>query len=223
MLFIHIIVSNRFIVACRYMMLYTKYMNTSRLKQLIATLTKLSGINIRHAQKIAFALLYNKPILQELIISSQNAHDSVFICKNCRVFTENKESMLCNICADTSRNIKQLCIVSNITSLINLERTGEYHGYYFLLELLVTHTMKILPEDVQLNKLNTIIEENGVEELIIALSPTIEGQATTMHIKNNIKKQIRIRGIGIGIPMGGDINMTDTQTLKMALTHLIDM
>ncbi len=198
-------------------------MNTSKLKQLIAILTKLNGINIRHAQKIAFSLLYNKSILQELIVVSQQAHDNVFICKNCRVFTENKESMLCNICADTSRNGKQLCIVSNITSLINIEKTGEYHGYYFLLETLVTHTMKILPEDVQLDRLNQIIEENIVEEVIIALSPTLEGQATTMHIKNNIKKNVKIRGIGIGIPIGGDINMIDTQTLKMALNRLIEM
>lgn len=204
-------------------MRYTYYVNTSRLKQLIATLTKLNGINIRHAQKIAFSLLYNKPVLQELITVSQNAHDGVFICKNCRVFTENKENMLCNICSDTTRNSKQLCVVSNITSLINIEKTGEYHGYYFLLEILVTHTMKILPEDVQLEKLNSIIENNDVEELIIALSPTLEGQATTMHIKNNIKKNIKIRGIGIGIPIGGDINMIDTQTLKMALNRLIEM
>lgn len=196
----------------------------SVLRQFIATLSKLNGVNSRHAHKIAFGLLHNKDILRELVSVGEKAYQTVEHCKQCGVFTENRETMLCNICSDVSRDHKKLCIVSNITSLINIEKTKSFNGSYFLLGNMVSHIMGVLPSDVNLDKLMKIVRENDVEEVVIALNPTVEGQATAFHIRSILNGSgVKVRSLGIGVPLGGDINVMDTQTLKAAMSHLVDM
>ena len=196
----------------------------SILRQLIAVLSKLNGVNSRHAHKIAFGLLHNKDVLRELVELGEKAYESVECCRQCGVFTENRETLLCNICADVSRDQKKLCIVSNLTSLINLEKTKSFNGSYFLLGNMVSHIMGVMPSDVNLDKLMKLVREKEVEEVVIALNPTVEGQATAFHIRSVLNGSgVKVRSLGIGVPLGGDINVMDTQTLKAAMSHLVDM
>ena len=196
----------------------------SILRQFIAVLSKLNGVNSRHAHKIAFSLLHNKDVLRELVAIGERACDVVECCKQCGVFTENRETMLCNICVDMSRDQRKLCVVSNVTSLINIEKTKSFNGSYFLLSNMVSHIMGVMPSDVNLDRLMKIVKEKEVEEVVIALNPTVEGQATAFHIRSVLNGSgVKVRSLGIGVPLGGDINIVDTQTLKAAMNHLVDM
>ncbi len=199
-------------------------MSAHALKNLIMVVSKLNGVNSKHAHKIAFGLLHHKKVLKELLDAGQQAYDNVDLCKQCGVFTENRDTYLCNICSDPARDHQKICIVSNVTSLINIEKTKSFTGTYFLLNNLISHVMNIMPTDINLNNLIELIKQKNIKEMVIALNPTVEGQATAFHIRTALNgMNLHIKTIGIGVPLGGDINIVDTHTLKAAMNHLVDL
>ena len=131
---------------------------------------------------------------------------------------------MCGICRDTGRDSEQLCIVSDVSNLISIEKTKMFNGKYHILGGAISQVDQITPDDLKLTQLLERIEKNNVKQILIALNPTLEGRATTYHIKCLLeKKDIVITSLGIGVPFGGDLDYLDVQTIREALKGKITL
>ncbi len=185
------------------------------LKKLIETFSQLPGIGEKSATRLSLFLL-SKPelceILGELI---KELPYRVKLCKFCRNLSEEE---ICKICKDEKRDKQLLCIVENPVNLSYIEETGVFNGYYFVLHYLLSPKDGIGPKELGLENLIYLIKARDIKEVIIALSPTLAGEATTSYILEVLKEYpVRVTKIACGIPMGMEIQFVDPLTLKKAL------
>jgi len=185
---------------------------------LIESLMLLPGIGKRSAERIAFYIINHK---DEGLKIGGSIIDAVNKIRNCSICGNITESDICNICADKNRERKTICIVENIQDLLAIENTGIYKGLYHITGGLISPLDKIGPEKLRMEELFHRLSE-GVEEVIIALKATTEGEATSHYIIERIKKMglnLKLTRIAIGIPVGGDIDLTDKLTIINAITN----
>ncbi len=185
------------------------------LKKLIETFSQLPGIGEKSATRLSLFLL-SKPelceILGELI---KELPYRVKLCKFCRNLSEEE---VCKICKDEKRDRQLLCIVENPVSLSYIEETGVFNGYYFVLHYLLSPKDGIGPKELGLENLIYLIKARDIKEVIIALSPTLAGEATASYILEVLKEYpVKVTKIACGIPMGMEIQFVDPLTLKKAL------
>lgn len=186
------------------------------LKKLIEKLSTIPGIGEKSATRIAFFLL-SKPdfceILGDLI---KELPYKVRLCKFCRNLSEED---VCYICKDTSRNPELLCVVENPVNLFHIETTNAYNGHYFVLHHLLSPRDGIGPKELRLEDLIKLIKQRGIKEVILALSPTLQGEATSNYILQVLKDlPLKITKLACGIPMGMELHFVDPLTLKKALS-----
>ena len=188
----------------------------SLLAQLIESFKILPGIGEKSAQRMAFYLLEKNRDggvkLARLISSSM---DQIRNCSSCRTLTEEK---VCNICSSEKREKSLLCVVENPTDIIAIESSGSFKGKYFVLMGRLSPIDGITPEDLGIPMLIDRIDESEVKEIIIATSPTVEGDATSFYIRDQIKDEsIIVSRIAYGVPMGGELEYVDNTTLSRAI------
>lgn len=127
---------------------------------------------------------------------------------------------LCSICSNRSRNQETICVVEDIRDLIAIESTDQFNGTYHLLGGVISPVDGIGPEDLHFDTLLQRIEEKGVKELIMALSPTIEGDTTIFYLSKKLRQpDVRITTIARGISFGGDLEYVDELTLSRSLAN----
>ena len=142
--------------------------------------------------------------------------DKVMFCKNCFNLAEEET---CHICKDESRNRKQICIVEEVSDVVILEKTGQYQGLYHVLGGLLSPIENIGPDDIRIPKIIQRIREGPVEEVIMALNPTVEGESTSMYIKKILHPtEVKITRLASGLPVGGDLEYADEVTIGRAIT-----
>lgn len=130
----------------------------------------------------------------------------------------------CRFCTDINRGEKQLCIVEHTADVFMLESTGEFYGKYFVLSNLLSPIDGIGPEDIHIEELLARIYDYDVEEVIIALSPSVEGETTISYIADRLKDwQGNISRLSTGIPFGGDLEYSNKITIANALKHRFNM
>ena len=188
----------------------------SLLAQLIKALKILPGVGEKSAQRMAFYLLENNreggTKLSKLLT---NAMENIRNCASCRNLTED---IYCDICSDTKRDNSTLCIVGSPTDVIAIENSGSFKGKYYVLMGRLSPIDGVNPADLGIPKLIEDINANDIKEVIIATSPTIEGDATSFYIKDQITKEnIIISRIAYGVPMGGELEYVDNTTLSRAI------
>ena len=188
----------------------------SLLAQLINAFKVLPGVGEKSAQRMAFYLLESNreggKKLSKLLI---NAMENVRNCASCRNLTED---VYCDICSDTKRDNSTLCIVESPTDVIAIENSGSFKGKYYVLMGRLSPIDGVNPVDLGIPKLIEDINANDIKEVIIATSPTIEGDATSFYIKDQITKEnIIISRIAYGVPMGGELEYVDNTTLSRAI------
>lgn len=188
----------------------------SLLAQLIKAFKILPGVGEKSAQRMAFYLLENNREggikLSKLLT---NAMESIRNCASCRNLTED---IYCDICSDTKRDNSTLCIVESPTDVIAIENSGSFKGKYYVLMGRLSPIDGVNPADLGIPKLIEDINANDIKEVIIATSPTIEGDATSFYIKDQIAKEnIIISRIAYGVPMGGELEYVDNTTLSRAI------
>tara|TARA_B100001939_G_C16883928_1_gene592196 strand:+ start:545 stop:1156 length:612 start_codon:yes stop_codon:yes gene_type:complete len=188
----------------------------SLLAQLINAFKVLPGVGEKSAQRMAFYLLESNreggKKLSKLLI---NAMENVRNCASCRNLTED---VYCDICSDTKRDDSALCIVESPTDVIAIENSGSFRGKYYVLMGRLSPIDGVNPSDLGIPKLIEDINANDIKEVIIATSPTIEGDATSFYIKDQITKEnIIISRIAYGVPMGGELEYVDNTTLSRAI------
>ena len=184
--------------------------------ELIDALKCLPGVGQKSAQRMAFLLLErNRDGALMLSKALHNAMEHVQHCSRCRTFTE---SQLCDICASSSRQQSPLlCVVESPQDLLAIEQTSEFKGRYFVLMGHLSPIDGIGPADLGLDDLNTLLQQGGIEEVILATNPTVEGEATAHYIAQMCSaNNIVASRIAHGVPFGGELEYIDGNTLTHA-------
>jgi len=188
------------------------------IQNLINSLAKLPGIGPKTAERLAFSMLKQND--KELADFSQAIKDLKANIKYCHICFNIDETDPCFVCQNEKRDKSTICIVENPLDLIALEKAESYSGYYHVLHGILSPIDGIGPNDIKIEELIQRIKENRPKEIILALNPSLEGEATCSFIKkqiSNIDENIMISKIARGLPTGSNIEYADNQTLQNAL------
>jgi recombination protein RecR len=188
----------------------------SAIEKLITDISKLPGLGRRSAQRIALFLLKNKHrSLLPLIQTLESSQKLITECSDCGNIDMTNP---CNICSNTNRDKKSICIIEDISDLWTFERTGFYRGLYHVLGGSLSAINGIGIEELTITKLLKRIEDNKIDEIILALSTTMEGQTTTHVIADKLEifKDLTVTRLAQGIPIGGEVHYLDENTLNTA-------
>jgi recombination protein RecR len=186
------------------------------LEQLIQQLRILPGIGPKSAQRMAFHLLArNRQGGKAIAHALQLAMTQIQHCEQCRTFSE---TTLCSICSNQKREHRLLCIVETPADMLAVEHTG-YRGVYFLLLGHLSPIDGIGPQEIGLDILHRRLQQDSIEEIIIATNPTVEGEATAHYIIQLAKQaKIPCSRIAHGVPFGDVLEYIDTRTLGLAIS-----
>jgi recombination protein RecR len=190
---------------------------TSAFEKLQQALRKLPGIGYRSSERIALHLLIGKPDqLESLVEALGEASRSIRRCSLCGNLSEDT---LCSICADPKRDHRSVCVIENVPDLVAIERSGSWRAVYHVLHGKLSPLHGVGPDDLNIASLVARIESGEVDELVLALSNDVEGEATCHYIQEHLPagRSIRVTRIGFGIPSGGGVLYADSVTLKSAL------
>lgn len=189
-------------------------MHQDLLNDLINSLTILPGVGKKSAQRMALYLLdKNKDGAGILAKNLERAIDEIGRCSRCRMLTSND---LCKICSDTGRDVNNVCVVENPSDVLAIESTGGFKGRYFVLLGRLSPIEGISPDDLGINDFLKLIKVENIKEVILATSSTVEGDATAIYIKDHIK-DIKVSRISYGIPIGGELEYVDGNTIARAI------
>ncbi len=193
--------------------LYPKTFN-----DLIECYKKLPGIGEKNAERLAFATLELDDEIVDIFSSAVKMVKEKT--KNCKKCNNISEEDLCGICADKTRNHGVICVVENTKNLVLFEKTGAFNGVYHVLGGLISPLDGINPDDINIDSLFKRIESEEIEELILALRPSVEGETTALYIQKKLSdKNLKITKIAYGVPMGTDMEYIDPMTLEIALSN----
>ncbi len=190
--------------------------NVVPLTKLIEQFERLPGIGRKSAQRLAFYVL-NLPRekAEEFSKIILEAHEKIHRCPICQNLTDQE---LCPICQAEDRDKTTICVVENAQDVMAFERTREYHGLYHVLHGLISPMDGVGPEQLYIKELLARIQAGGVEEVIMATNPTVEGEATAMYIARLLKPLgVKVSRLAYGIPVGGNLEYADEVTLYRAL------
>ena len=186
------------------------------LNRLIGELGRLPGIGGKTAQRLAFHILAMED--GEAFALADAIREAKTTMKYCSVCGNLTDEDPCRICRDDTRDQSVICVVESPRDVIAMEKIREYRGLYHVLHGAISPMDGIGPEDINLKSLITRLQDERVQELIIATNPTIEGEATAMYIARLIKPSgIKVTRIAHGIPVGGDLEYADEVTLLKAV------
>lgn len=186
------------------------------ISKLIESFMKLPGIGPKTAARLAFHVLTMKgDTVLTFSKALVDAKRNLGYCSTCGHITDVDP---CHICADKSRDDSMICVVQDTKDVIALEKMRDYNGKYHVLHGAISPMDGIGPEDINVSSLLVRLQDETVQELILATNPTIEGEATAMYISRLVKPSgIRTTRIAHGLPVGGDLEYADEVTLSKAL------
>lgn len=185
-------------------------------QDLIDELGRLPGIGPKSAQRIAYHLLkISKADAVRLSTAITEVKDRISFCQRCFNIAEGEE---CGICRDPSRNGSIVCVVEESRDIVAVERTREFSGRYHVLQGAISPIEGIGPEQLRISELLNRITTEGIQEVILATNPNIEGEATAMYLARLLEPLgITVSKIASGLPVGGDLEYADELTLGRAL------
>ena len=186
------------------------------LSRLIEQFQKLPGVGPKSAQRMAFHMLkmpYND--VEKFAQSMIEAKRTIKHCKYCYNMSSNE---ICDVCASSSRDKSMICVVAETKDLIAVEKTQEYRGIYHVLQGLISPMEGVGPEDIRIKELLERVVDPEITEIILALNPSIEGEATSLYLTMILKPfNIKITRIAFGLPFGGELEHVDELTLAKAI------
>lgn len=186
------------------------------LQKLIEQFERLPGVGKKSAQRLAFYVLdLPRERAVEFANTIVDACEKIRKCSVCQNLTDGE---LCPICGNEGRDRSIICVVEDPRDILAFERTKEYKGLYHVLHGLMSPIDGIGPEQLHIKELLARIQKGGVEEIVMATNPTVEGEATATYIARLIKPMgIRVTRLAFGIPIGGNLEYADEVTLYRAL------
>jgi len=187
-------------------------------QRLVTELSKLPGVGSRTAQRLAFHILRSSQedasALAEAIVEVKQ---KIGLCEVCFNLTDQAR---CRICEDSRRDHGLICVVEEPSDVIPMERTHEYHGVYHVLGGALSPIDGVDPEDLKIEQLFARVAGEGVGEVVLATNPTTTGEATALHIAEELRArspQVRVTRLASGLPVGSDLEYADEVTLGKAL------
>jgi recombination protein RecR len=184
--------------------------------QLIDELKKLPGIGGKSAQRMAFHILRSSgEDADALAAAIRNLKEKLHLCSICNNITDVDP---CSYCSNPSRNQHLVCVVEEPTNIASIEKARFYNGVYHVLHGAVSPLHGVGPEQLRIPSLLKRIDNGGVDEVIIATNPTMEGEATAVHLSGLLKRPgLKVTRIATGIPAGSDIEYADEVTMLKAI------
>lgn len=189
------------------------------LNNLIESLKKLPTIGEKSAERLAFAIMNMDDEDTDIFSKSiKDVKSKIRKCKKCGNITEDD---ICSICSNDDRDKSLLCVVEDAKNIITLEKMGTYLGMYHVLNGLISPIDGVGPEDIEIKSLIDKVKNDNIKEVIIAISPTLEGETTALYISKLLEenKKVVVSKIAYGIPLGADMEYLDPMTLSMALNN----
>ncbi|MBE2914255.1 MULTISPECIES: recombination mediator RecR [Anoxybacillus] len=186
------------------------------ISKLIDSFMKLPGIGPKTAVRLAFFVLNMKEdVVLDFAKALVNAKRNLTYCSSCGHITDKDP---CYICEDDKRDRSVICVVQDPKDVIAMEKMKEYNGLYHVLHGAISPMEGIGPEDIKIAELLRRLQDETVQEVILATNPNIEGEATAMYISRLLKPTgVKITRIAHGLPVGGDLEYADEVTLSKAL------
>ncbi len=194
---------------------------TKPLSKLISHFEKFPGIGPRTAQRLAlFILKQPESSIRDFSKALLEAHSNVGHCITCFNLTSDEE---CEICRNTERNKKIICVVAETKDLLALERAREFRGVYHVIGGLISPMDSIGPELLEIKSLVERVSKTEIDEIILALTPSVEGDTTSLYIGKLLTPFTKVTRIAYGLPMGSELEYVDEVTLARALEGRIDL
>ena len=205
--------------------------------RLIDSLRRLPGIGSKSAQRIAFYLLKAEPEeTARLADVLRDLKASIRLCEICNNFTDVSP---CTYCSDASRDARMVCVVEEPANIVPIERTGKYRGRYHVLHGALSPLQGVGPDQLRIGNLLARIQKDGgigaedsgegggvsrIEEVIVATNPNVEGEATALYLSRLLKPLgVRVSRIAMGMPVGGELEYTDSATVAKAMEGRKDL
>ena len=179
---------------------------------------KLPGIGMKSAQRLAYHVMKMSDADAKAFADAViNVHKTVHLCKHCQNYTDRQ---VCPICDDNRRDHGVICVVESPQDIAAFERTGEYKGVYHVLHGLISPINGVSPDDLKIKELLARINAGGVDEIIMATNPTVDGDATAYYISKLLKPLgVKVTRLAFGLPIGGQLEFADEITLFKALEN----
>lgn len=187
-------------------------------QNLVDALARLPGVGPKTASRLAFYLLRAPDeISMSLAEALTEIKQETGLCEICFNITR-KDSPVCEVCASDKRDRETICVVEEPMDVLAIEKTAGYNGLYHVLHGVLSPIEGIGPEDLKIKELITRLDNTDVQEVILATNPSMEGDATAMYLHDRISPAgIRITRLARGLPVGGDLEYADQNTLLRAL------
>lgn len=188
------------------------------LQDVINALSRLPGIGPKTASRLAF-FLWRTP--QEVSVELANAlmalKAETATCPRCfHIMAMGQEA--CDICLDATRQREMICVVEEPLDVIAIERSGAYRGLYHVLHGVLSPIEGVSPQDLRIAELIHRLDQESIQEVILATNPSLEGEATAVYLKQRLQPLgVKITRLARGLPVGGDLEYTDPNTLLRAL------
>ncbi len=179
---------------------------------------KLPGIGMKSAQRLAYHVMkMSDSDAKAFADAVLNVHKSVHLCRYCQNYTDRQ---VCPICSDDRRDHCIICVVESPQDITAIERTGEFKGVYHVLHGLISPINGVSPDDLKIKELLMRVNEQAVDEIIMATNPTVEGDATAYYISKLLKPLgVKVTRLAFGLPIGGQLEYADEITLFKALEN----
>jgi recombination protein RecR len=188
------------------------------LEDLIVAFAKLPGIGRVTAQRLALYVVKRPRAEAELLAQALiGAKDQIDHCGTCSNFTQKGEE-LCEVCRDARRDQHFLCVVAEASDVLALELSQVHNGVYHVLGGVLSPQDGVLPEDLRIEALVDRVRERGVREVVLALNPSAEGDATAYYISQQLMPLTKVSGLARGLPVGADLDLADRVTLSHAFS-----
>jgi recombination protein RecR len=192
------------------------------LERLVRLFANLPGIGRKSATRVALRIMdWSEPEVVDFARTLVEARRRTRRCSRCGAFTE---SDICDICTDDRRDATLVCVVERPSDVLAVERTGRYRGRYLVLGGLLSPLDGVGPEDLRIDDLVSRAKGGDMAEVILALNPTTEGEATSLYVARLLSPLgVRITRPASGLPVGGDLDLADELTLGTALDERRDV
>jgi recombination protein RecR len=194
------------------------------IQNLVTALERLPGIGPKSASRLAFYLLRaSEDVAQDLSTALANLKANTAFCSECFNITDAGRER-CEICESHKRDSSLICVVEEALDVLALERTGGFHGKYHVLQGVLSPIEGIGPDDLKIKQLVERVARGGVGEVIIATNPSMEGDATALYLRGQLEPMgVKVTRLARGLPVGGDLEYADQNTLLRALAGRHEM
>lgn len=186
------------------------------LNNLIGEFQKLPTIGRKSAERLAMNIVERDEVdINDFSKALMEVKEKIHKCEICGNLTEQK---ICDVCKDITRDEDFICVVEDVKDLIAIEKSGAFHGKYHVLGGLIAPSDGIGPDELNIDKLLKRIDDEGINEIFLAISSTIEGETTTLFLTSILnEKDVRVSKIAQGIPVGSNLEYFDQLTLERAI------